>query len=118
MYVYRGEKLKDPKYIEVAKEEHKTALKFDMVYHSEELEKAKKEREQILIDKKEDIEKYNILMNKSVDQLNEQEKVEIVILANELDSMIGAEKIDLTKPITNNQLNNLEKYWARLLNLL
>lgn len=104
MYVYRGEKLKDPKYIEVAKEEHKTALKFDMVYHSEELEKAKKEREQILIDKKEDIEKYDMLTNKPISQLTEQEKIEIVSIANGYYSITGIKQVNLNEPLTEDEI--------------
>ena len=104
MYIYRAEKFKDPNYLEKARKEHKRAIELDLTYHRQELEEAKKEREKLLVSKKEAIISYDTLVNKPISELTDEERKKIITMANGYYKVVGSSPIETNETIKDSDI--------------
>jgi len=101
MFVYRGEKFKEEGYLTDAKEQHTERINMGLSICENALEVNEKEREKILVTRKEDIERYEILVEKPLVELSMEEKISIVETSNRFFRMADADVIDLNQPLTD-----------------
>ena len=101
MYIYRGEKFNNPNYIKKAKIEHKQDFENNLSFCLQKLKEANEEKEKIKL--------CNFLINKPINEFNDEEKKKIIQLANSYESVFNDQKLDDNYEVADAQIRIAKK---------